>query len=139
MPVLTTRESIVLSWKRRGKDLLSLLQLRHLDVLEADQQLLAGMDLEPDVASRADVVPSVGLVVEAPGAVVVGNRHAVDDRLDSCSPTDDVDVIPRVVLIGMRPPQVPGSMFGLQGFAPSTARLTTFKYAPSGSPLVGAR
>ena len=52
-------------------------QLPHLDALEPNEQLVAGVDLETDAAFQADVVALVDFIIEPSRSVVVGNGHTV--------------------------------------------------------------
>ncbi len=61
------------------------------------------MDLKPDVPFQADVVASVGFVIESSRPIAVGDGDAIHDRLDPCAFADDLDIVPSIFVVSMEP------------------------------------
>ena len=89
------------------------LRLPEFDVLEANPQFVARMDLQPDLPAESHVPPAVGFIVQASGPVIVRDRDAVDDRLDPRALARDQHLVPHVLVVGVEPLPALRGMFRL--------------------------
>ena len=71
------------------------------------------MDLKPDVPLHSDVMAPMGFVVQPSRPIAVSDGDAIHDHLDPCAFADDLDIIPHVLVVGMKPFPPFGGMFRL--------------------------
>jgi hypothetical protein len=73
------------------------------NLLELDIKVVAGMQLQRNVAAHADVAALVGIVVQYSRAIVIGHGDTVHRGLDFRTAALDEQVIPAVAFIGVLP------------------------------------
>jgi hypothetical protein len=79
------------------------------DVAVLDAELVAGVELEGEVAREPDLATPVGLVIQDALSVVVGDDDTIHDRLDVGSTADQADFVPAV----SKPAKVVATIVGL--------------------------
>ena len=65
------------------------------------------------MALQANVMAPVGFIIHPSRSVAVSDGDAIHNCLDSCALADDLDIVPNVLIVGMKPFPALGSVFRL--------------------------